>query len=324
MTVFLTGVTGFVGSRCAKVLSNAGNKVIGLIRNLEKVKEVKAFLDDIVVGDLGDEKAIIPALQKSDAVVHIAGVVKALDPQEFFRSNTVGTQRLASLTLSHALHKRFIYISSLAAQGPYDFPRERPENMVETPISEYGRSKLLAERALLAYSPFISVTILRPPIIYGPNDTEFIKVIKVASFTNILPVVNPNQTFSIIHVSDVAKAVLLLLEKRHETPSVFTLDDGHIYTWKMFANILGQVLGKRIKVIRIPALLAFGVSYALEVYGRHTGNPIILSGDKIREALSCSWIAGNNKIRELGFSPSVGLFDGLRDTIDWAKCMGVL
>src|SRR4051812_49125599 len=140
--IFLTGGSGFLGSFVAEQLAAEGHTVRALVRPrsdkraLEKLPGIE-FANDAIE----EPKSLAPALEGVDAVVHVAGIVKARKPQDFFDVNTQGTRNLLDAAVARGGLKRFVYVSSLAAMGPSTDGTPVHENADPRPVTHYGRSK---------------------------------------------------------------------------------------------------------------------------------------------------------------------------------------
>jgi 2-alkyl-3-oxoalkanoate reductase len=89
MTILLTGGSGFLGSHVAEQLSRAGRKVKALVRKTSNTKFLEQLPHvELVEGAVDDRQSMLEAARGATAVVHVAGLVKARGPEEFFRVNT--------------------------------------------------------------------------------------------------------------------------------------------------------------------------------------------------------------------------------------------
>src|SRR4051812_9354230 len=180
MRVLLTGGSGFLGSFVAEQLAREGHVVPAPVppgserRLLEKIPEL-----ELAPGAIEDPASLDTAVKGVDAVVHVAGIVKARRPAGFFDVNTQGTKNLLEASIRQG-GGRFVYVSSLAAVGPSADGTPVPDDVEPRPVTQYGRSKLEAERAVLQAKDKLHVTVVRPPLIYGPRDRE-----TLAFFTSV-------------------------------------------------------------------------------------------------------------------------------------------
>ena len=149
MNVLVTGGNGFVGSHTVEQLVNRGHKVTCLVRKTSDLKWLKDISVDFVYGDILDPDSIEKSVRSAEAIVHIAGLVRALKKETYFKANQTGTKNLVDAVLrSNPKLKKFVYISSQAAMGPSVNKLPKQISEPETPISDYGASKLAGEKEL--------------------------------------------------------------------------------------------------------------------------------------------------------------------------------
>lgn len=326
MKVFLTGGSGFLGSHCAKAIKDAGHEVFALVRPSSKRDLLGKLGVRFVEGDVETPDSYRSALAKSDAVLHVAGVIKAKKTQTFDRINARATRTLAETALQENPGlKRFVFVSSIAAVGPSPKPEPRPADLVENPVTAYGRSKLHAEKLLLELSDRLPLAILRPTIIYGERDYEFLKLLKVARQIGFLPTPNPRQILTYVYAQDVAGALVKALDAKLPLPFTCHVEDGHTYTFKQTARIFTQQLGIKIRPLHIPKALFWTYCAGADLVAGITGKPPIMGLDKAHDALQAYWIGGTKALTEvLGYQPQTEFSKGLERQITWARQEGLL
>jgi len=172
--VLLTGATGFIGHHLVDLLKSEGFDVRCLVRKTSNISKLVGKVE-FAYGEVTSPESLEEAVKGVDYIVHLAGVVKALNPEGYYRVNTQGTINLFNATLKNNQNiKRFVFISSQAASRPSETPIK--ENEPSAPVTSYGKSKLETEKFLNQNSDKLPVTIIRPSAVYGPGDKEFLPV----------------------------------------------------------------------------------------------------------------------------------------------------
>ena len=328
MRVLLTGGSGFLGSYVAEQLAAEGH----VIRALVRPKSDKNVLDklpqvEFAPGAIERPETLKPAMESVDAVVHVAGIVKARKPADFFEVNTQGTRNLVEAALAQGRLKRFVYVSSLAAVGPSRDGKPVHEDAEPRPVTQYGRSKLEAERAVLAAAGRMPVTVIRPPMIYGPRDRE-----TLAFFTSVrngvLPMTGDGlNTLSVVYVSDCASAIVRAIDS-DGAPSgrTYFVEDGAVLVWREALQQIEAALGKRAWVrFGMPMGMLKVAAAATQLWGTVTGTAQMLTLDKVNELTQPHWVcSGEGARRELGWSPKVQWTQGVQEAVKWYRQAGWL
>jgi nucleoside-diphosphate-sugar epimerase len=324
MKIFLTGTSGFLGSHTAEELVRRGHSVTALVRKSSQINHLKSLPLKLVEGALPDCKLLKPFLEEADAVVHVAGIVKAKSPEEFFRINALGTQNLVQeILVASKKPKLFIYISTIAVHGPEDGSDFCLPSSVCHPLSAYGKSKLRGEMALSAFQGKVRTIILRPPVLYGPRDQELLPLFKAIRFGFAPLFGSGKNSLSLCYASDVARAIADLVEKPTDSDEIFCLDDGASHTWKSIVQTLSQMMKKKTLMIPIPPLLfkiAAGIS---QTSGKLMRRPVMFTLDKVKEMEQPDWVCGYEKLKDrLGWNPQVSLTEGAEKTLTFYQREG--
>ena len=328
MRVFLTGGSGFVGSYVAEQLSALGHTVRALVRPRSDSKFLKTLLNiEFAAGAVEDRPSLDAAVRGVDAVVHVAGLVKARQPREFFQVNTEGTRNLLSAAEAQAPGlKRFVYVSSLSAIGPSADGKPVPDDAPPRPVTQYGHSKLAAEQAVLAAKDRLPVTVIRPPLIYGPRDRE-----TLAFFTSVkngvLPVLGDGRnTLSVVYGEDCAAAVVRAAVSNGPSGRAYFVDDGSVYVWRDALAEVEKAMGKRAFFrLGLPMAAVKVAAAASQLYGKVTRTAQMLTLDKVNELKQRHWVCeGSGARRDLGWHPRTTWSDGVAKTVAWYRESGWL
>lgn len=328
MTILVTGGSGFLGSHIIEQLSQAGRPVRALVRSSSDTRFLRSLAHvELVDGALDDRASLERAVSGVEAVVHSAGLVKARNLAEFMRVNARGTENLLEVCVPLGSRlKRFVQVSSITVGGPSDaYGNPVSVDAAPRPVTDYGRSKLSAERAVLAKKDELKVTILRPPAIYGPRDREilaFFKTIKLG----VLPLLgSPHSKLSMTYGPDCARACIAAIDAEVPSGSIFAVDDGSVHTMAELISEAEAAMGRRAFLrIPLPRRVVEGAAFMSESYGRLTNRAMMLTRDKCHELFD-QWVCDGSKARtDLALSPSVSFSQGVKQTVAWYRAAGWL
>lgn len=321
MKVLVTGANGFIGSHLCEGLLTNGYEVRALVRKTSDLRWIKHLNLELVYGDITDEDSLVRAVDGIEIVFHTAAVVRPKKVEEFIRVNQEGTERLARVAIAKGV-KRLVLFSSVAAVGPGRFNERLNEEMAPKPVSEYGRAKLAAERAVLALKDSLSSVVLRLPAVYGPRDRDGLLFWRMLS-RGFAPVLGG--TFSLLYVTD-AVAAAVLAATRYPLPTarppIYFISDGCCYTFSDLIQVWKMVTGRRVRTFPIPRWLGF-IAAQLNSWLAREGT--VFNPDKMRELTQECWVCSDERARvELGFEPRITLQKGAELTLNWYKKEGWL
>ncbi|HLB37014.1 MAG TPA: NAD(P)-dependent oxidoreductase [Gemmatimonadales bacterium] len=324
MRAFVTGATGFVGSHLVEALLQDGHDVVCLVR--DPAKAARLFGERplrLIEGNLFTPDALDEGCRGADVIVHVAGLIAARSREEFHAVNAGATARLVET--AHRLApglRRFVYLSSLSAAGPTRRGSPLDERQPPRPVSEYGRSKLAGEDAVR--SGAVPWTIVRPPTVYGPRDTETLRAFRFARLGAIPAYGEPDQELSFIHVEDLARAIIAATAPACEGRTYFACHP-EIATWRdamtaIFAAAraaLGKPPGPP-RFVPIPARFTVAILWLLGTAARVAGKATLLSRDKAAELLAEAWTCTPAALtRDAGWHAAIDLRAGLPGTAQW-------
>ncbi len=301
VTVALTGATGFIGSVLLKYLSNQGFRVKALYRPGPSPPPHPIDSIEWLAGNLEDVNSLRSLVTDVDVVVHCAGAVRGRTLEHFKKINIEGVERLLQVAIEKRV-PRFLLMSSLAAREPS--------------VSAYALSKKLGEDVLMEHGDKIAWDILRPPAVYGPGDREMQPLLKLIK-RGIIPVIGGNKSrFSLLHVDDLAKAVVCLLRsERTQQGRSFELHDGHPdgYTWQQIASIATHLNGKAPRCFSVPQRLLQTAGLSNVFLARLFGYQPMLTPGKVRELFHPDWVCDNTAITSaIDWQPEVLFQEGMK------------
>ena len=295
--IALTGATGFIGRELQRQLCAAGIPVRALVRpNTRHASHLLPAVERHQVA-LDDERALLAALRDVSTVIYCAGSVRGARPADFAGANIDGLRHLCRAASQLPTPPHILLISSLAATRPH--------------LSDYARSKFEGEQVLRASA--LPWTMLRPPAVYGPGDREMLPLFR-AIRSGIALIVGPRaQRLSLLHVEDLARAVLACLAHREQCAGkIFEPDDERAdgYGWTDIVDAArGAIPVMQLTIPRAALNLIAHVNLGLSRVFRYA--PMLTPG-KVRELSEPSWLCDNSGLRAAtGWVPQVSLRTGI-------------
>jgi nucleoside-diphosphate-sugar epimerase len=323
--ILVTGGTGFIGMHLVETLSASGRAVRCLVRRKVRERGMPAGVET-VYGDLAAGEGLQEALCGVDIVIHLAGVTKALGPNDYYAGNTRATLNLVNGMLVNAMAGRtirLVHVSSLAAIGPSRDGRPVGEDAEPRPLTHYGKSKLEAERLVRELAP--GAVIVRPPVVYGPRDIDVFQVLNSISKGWMLQIAGGERWFSAIYVKDLVEGLIAASGSSRAAGRSYFLAHAKPASWTQLGAVAGRIMGREPRVLRVPVAVANAVGFSAEVWSRITRKPGIVSREKVAEAQCMSWTCDSGRAAaELGFQAATSLDQGLAETLAWYKEAGWL
>jgi nucleoside-diphosphate-sugar epimerase len=315
---FVTGGTGFIGSRVVKRLRDRGDEVVVLARSPAKAAGLDA---ELVQGDLGDAGAIRRGMEGCQAAFHIAADYRVGLPrakrESMYDANVRGTERVLDAAQDAGVD-RVVYVSTVNAFGNTSgqvvdetYKRDEADGFV----SYYDETKYLAHKlAQERGAAGVPVVIVQPGLVYGPGDHAIVgQLIDQASTGKMPAKAFPELGYNAVFVDDVADGIMLAHDKGRLSESYVL--GGEITTQGELIEKAAAIGGEKPPRITMPPL----VLKAMIPVGRFVG-PAMGLPPNFREMISAAhnvtYLARDDKARrELGYEPR-DLDTGLRETIE--------
>jgi len=317
----VTGANGFVGSHAVDELIALGATVRALVRKTSNLRWLDGKQIELAYGELREPECLPPALEDVEYVFHIAGIVRARKRETYLKVNAGGTASLLEASCAARSRPKVVCVSSLAAGGPSGKGPALTEDDAPRPISLYGESKLEAERLAAGYFDRLPVVIVRPPVIYGPRETDVFQVIKAAARWRLATVAgNYDAPLSIAHVRDVVRGLILAAQSPDSAGKVYYVGGPETVTTRTLVDAVQRAVGHRVIKVRVPTLIVRLVAELAELQSAITKKPVLLNRDKVHEILAGGWVCSIKKAeRDLGFEPRIGIDEGMRTTVHWCR-----
>ena len=311
--VLVTGATGFVGRAVCAALAPDWT-VYGLTRSKVPADMNRAW-NPVFAGDLRDKSNWEQVLPRVQAVAHLAAChVDETSPDpwaEFHAVNVVGTERLAKWAVQAGV-RRFLFLSSVGVYGTATTKSEKAFSETDPPRPRtlYGRSKWEAEQGLrnIAEVTGMSTTIVRAPLIYGPNPNvagNFLTLLNYTYRRIPLPLLSVKNRRSLLGVANAASFVKLCLQADKACGETFIISDDEVISTASLIRHLGEHMGRKARLFWTPGFL---LRSAAQVTGRA----------QAYESLCGSLVVRSEKARSLlGWKPPQTLTDGLKLAARW-------
>ncbi|MDN3565945.1 complex I NDUFA9 subunit family protein [Paeniroseomonas aquatica] len=283
-TVF--GGAGFIGRYVVQRLAARGYVVRVAGRNPAGARflQTQGSVGQIVPLSAGvaDEGACARAIAGADLVVNLVGILQESKAGDFQRIQAEGAGRIARLAAAAGV-ERLVHLSAIGADP--------------SSPSQYGRTKAAGEAAVR--SAFPAVTILRPSIVFGPEDQFFNRFAGLARMLPIMPVVAGASRFQPVYVGDVADAVIAAATREDAVGKTFELGGPRVASFRELLRFILDTTGHHRPLVDLPAALV-----KLQVaIGRFLPNPPLTQDQLLMLQRDNVVAAGSLGLADLGIAP---------------------
>jgi dihydroflavonol-4-reductase len=309
--IYITGATGFIGSRVATRLLERGERVRCLVRSRARAAALEKLGAELIEGDVTDRTVHERGLDGATGAIHLAAIyeVGIVDAAAMQRTNIDGTRAFLTAVKQQAT-PRVVYISSTAALGPGE--NTEPRDAYDAPYhSVYHRTKAESHRlARAAQAAGEPVIIVCPAFVYGPGDEgpsgRFIDDLLKRRVPALL---SAPSMFSYVHVDDVAAGIVAALD-RGSPGEVYVLT-GEQTDMNDFAARVAAAGGVKPPALRLPLMVARAVAPLLDFLSKMTGWRFPITAEAVKTTAVDRWLHGHTRAtRDLGYRPR-SLAEGL-------------
>ena len=330
-TALVSGASGQVGSQIVEQLSRAGWTVRGLSRSEASDRVITSLGGQPVRGDVLDRESLIAAAKGVDVIFHTAAAITVSGGWEGYRrTNLDGTA--AVIEAAERSGARLLQLSSVAvygASGRYGASKTSEDTVLGEirERSHYARSKRESEDMVMEAhrSGRIWATAVRPDVIYGPRDRQFVPRIARAISLGVMPLLGGGKsTLAVVHAANVAEGAILAATNEQAGGRVYNLANDYDVTVREFYTRAAQGLGKRLTFVPVPIWMA-----KLALRGFRIVDRIALGGKfAVASEGSLSFLSRDNPFtsdrakKELGWNPSVRPEVGIPEAFRWWKEKG--
>ncbi len=291
VTIF--GGSGFLGRYIARRMAKEGWRVRVAVRRPNEALFVKPYgavgQVEPILCNIRDDASVRAAMTGADAVVNCVGTFDKRGRNNFDAVQAEGAGRIARIAAETGVAS-MVQISAIGADAESD--------------SEYARTKAEGEAAVKAAFP--GAMILRPSVMFGPEDGFFNRFAGMSRMGPVLPVVGAGTKFQPVYVDDVAQAAVKGV--MGEASGVYELGGPDVATFRDLMGEMLKVINRRRLVLNMPFWLARIIAGLLDFGSMLTGGLIpnrILTGDQVKSLRHDNVVAANARgLADLGIAPT--------------------
>ena len=245
--VLLLGGSGFIGRHVAAELARRGIRITVPSRRRERAKHLILLPTvEVIEADVAAPGALERLARGQDAVINLIGV---LHGPRFGQAHVELPKAMLSACRASGV-RRVVHVSALGASPDAG--------------SDYQRTKGEGERAVMEARD-LDVTVFRPSVVYGPEDSFLNRFATLARFSPVLTIPCPDARFQPVYVGDVARAIVTSLGESDAHGQRYDLAGPHEYTLKRLVELVCELTGRRRLVIGLPDSLSWLQARALEM-----------------------------------------------------------
>jgi nucleoside-diphosphate-sugar epimerase len=316
MNIFVTGGAGFIGKRLVSSLLEEGHAVYVLARKKDAAIGLKHPNITLIQGSLENPSEYKDVFDNHiDIVYHLAAIPGqkwGFKEADYQKVNVQGTKHL--LELSRGKIKKFIFCSSINAI----------ENSAGFHIDPYGKSKLEAEELVKKENSFETM-ILRPAVVYGPQDTGglFLKMCLMIK-KGVLFVIGPGKNIiPLVYIDDLVSAFLKAkdISKNKQVYEIVGTDNISI---EKIVGIISGCLGVSPPKIKIPIRMARAAASVSEAFSIIFKKEPVVTNHRVDIMTKNNPLSSEKAQRELGFEPQMEFAKGIDLTIKWYQKNGFI
>lgn len=317
MRILVIGAAGFIGQFLVRRLAEAGHAVVGLDVNPNPAD--RSAMIEYRTGDLCARNDVLAAAKGADLIITLAAKHHdfGVSREEFFFVNENGTAVLLDAAQSAGIGK-LIFYSTVAVYGTRDEPST--EEMDPRPDSDYGESKYAGEKLIYdwcANDRTRSVVIIRPTVIFGPNNyANVYNLIDSVYRKKFMFVGDGHNIKSVAYVENLVDATLFLMSKMKPGMEIYNYSDEPQMTIEEIVNTIVSFMPHDIPSKKIPLWVAMSFGSIFDVLGKTTGRNFRITAARMKKFATPTHHKAE-RIRALGFRQPIETKEGFRRMVEW-------
>ncbi len=325
MKALVTGATGFIGGALAERLIAQGTRVRVLARDPEPATGLRDAGAEIITGDVTDRGSCAGAAGGMDAVFHCAGVLGGwgIPDSLLWKVNFEGTRNMLEAGRNAGV-KRFMHVSSCGIFGPLREGETAGDDRPYNPTNAYEKAKAEAEKLALSYAKEgMPVVVVRPEFVYGPGDMHLLPLFQSIRQGRFVFFGGGRSMLHPTYIDDVVDALLLAAGNERACGKAFNIAGERPVAVKEFIGCMARAMGVPAPALSVPVPFATAAGFLLDhTWGLLAKPPLTLAQARYlseNRAFTCKGAAD-----VLGYSPKVGLAEGMKRSVAWYRGKGLL
>jgi NADH dehydrogenase len=289
ITIF--GGSGFLGRHVVRALAKRRYRIRVAVRR----PELAGFLQPLgsvgqihaVQANVRHQESVEAAVRDADVAINLVGILFERGRQRFEAVQGYGAERVALAAAAYGA--RMVHVSAIGAD--------------EHSPSAYARAKALGEKLVLAATP--RATVIRPSILFGPEDDFFNRFAAMARLAPALPLVGGGNTrFQPAFVGDVAEAVALAVDGKAKAGAVYELGGPEVFTFRELMDYVLKTIGRKRALVPLPFTIAKLQAGILQFLPKPPLTPDQVELLKSDNVVSDAAVKDGRTLKGLGITPT--------------------
>lgn len=333
--VAITGASGFIGGNLVSFIKNRVESIKCLVRNTSITDRLTGDNIKLIKGDLLNTNSLSELTRECDTVFHLAAFVSDWGKRDdFIKVNYDSTRNLLLESARNGV-KKFVYLSTSSVVWRSDF--NSVHNLINIDESYpypsyyndyYNETKAMAEKLVIESNgrDGLKTVVLRPSGVWGAGDRVILpRLIKAAIKGFLIPAGNGSSMVTPCHIDNLVEAVQLAAISENSQGNIYFINDGFKINHLNFIQKLLDASGVKWEpAFIIPFKIAYSLAYILELLYKlfNIQNPPVISRFAVSAIAGTRTYSIENARKDLNYSPSVDLENGLKGLKKWVDNLG--
>lgn len=327
MKICVTGGTGFTGAALVKRLVRDGHSVVSLDKQKGiAADELEALGVELVYGSVTDRDLVRKCVEGCEVVQHLAAAFRELDvPDSLYKEVNVDGTRIVAEEALAAGARKLVYCSTQGVHGHIDTP-PGDETSPIAPADYYQQTKYEGELELPAIAEQgLEYTIIRPTAIYGPGDPGRFVMIYRRAKKGFFPIFGSGQTYyHPVYIDNLVDAFVLAMPEGVGKGEAYIIADEEYFSIEELVQRVGKSIGVNVRTPHYPLWPLVIAGHVCEKVCKPFGISPPIFPRRVDWFRQVRAFRTDKAKRDLGYTPRIGIDQGLQDTGDWYTENGYL